>query len=341
MNFQANYSRSLHLFLCLLLAIVGQSQIRNMMPETADSGMGGTNAIEGRVMVQGGQRLERRVAVRLSTMTRGDVVAMTDDSGNFAFRGLVSGTYTITIDKEKEFEPNSQQVQIIQLRGSPPQTYTLNIRLAPKVNAQPKPSVIDAALASLPEHGKTLFSKAQELEKTGDHAGAVQQLLLLTSEFPNFMPGFNELGSEYIRMSEFEKADTALQSAIKLDPNAFAPQFNRGIALVSLKRYAEAEPVLRTARKTNGQSGPVRYFLGTALANLGKFDEAEKELVAAVGMGGKEMVEAHRILAIIYSSRGDKKRAVSELETYLQVNPTAVDAEQLKKVLEQWKSSSP
>jgi len=310
------------------------AQIRNMMPETADSGMGGNNAIEGKVSVKSGQRLERRVAVRLLTMTRGDVVTTTDDSGNFAFRGLVSGTYTVTIDKEKDFEASSQQVQIIQLRGSPPQTYTMSIRLTPKANVQPKPSVIDATTASLPERGKTLFSKAQELQKAGDHAGAIEQLLLMTTEFPNFMSGFNELGVEYLRTNQFDKAEVALQQAIKLGPDVFAPQMNRGIALVSMKRYAEAEPVLRSARQLNEQSGPVRFFLGQSLANLGKFDEAEKELTAAVGMGGNEMAEAHRILAIIYSSRGDKRRMATELDTYLKINPTAPDAEQLRKLLD-------
>jgi Flp pilus assembly protein TadD len=329
------------LFVALLILPFAGFTMSQIVPgEGMDSGLGGNNTIAGSVYTPAG-RISTRITIRLTTMTRGDRVSTTDDRGNFVFRGVPSGSYTIVIDKEKDFEPYTQTVDVIQLRGSPPQQYTLNIRLTPKVNTQSKPGVIDAALAGLPERGKTLFSKAQELEKTGDHSGAVDQLLLLTAEFPSFMPGFNELGSEYLRLSEFEKADTALQSAIKLDANAFAPQLNRGIALVSLKRYADAEPVLRTARKINEQSGPVRYFLGTALANLGKFDEAEKELVAALSMGGKEMAEAHRILAIIYSSRGDKKRAAAELEIYLQVNPTASDAEQLRKVLEQWKSSSP
>jgi len=35
-------------------------------------------------------------------------------------------------------------------------------------------------------------------------------------------------------------------------------------------------------------------------------------------------------LAIIYSSRGDKKRAAVEIETYLKLAPQAPDAEQLR-----------
>jgi tetratricopeptide (TPR) repeat protein len=302
--------------------------------EATDSGLGGSNNIVGTVYTNGG-RLTRRVTIRLTTMTRGDRVASTDDSGNFAFRGLTSGTYSIIIDREKEFEPYQQAVDIIQLRGSPPSTYTLSIRLNLKASATPKPGVLDAAIASLPERGKTLFSKAQELEKANDHVGAIEQLLLLTTEFPGFMLGFNDLGSQYLQLGDLEKADAAFQSALKLEPEAFQPKFNHGMALVMMKRYSDAEPVLRSAKVTNERSGPVKYFLGTALANLGKFDEAEKELIDAVAMGGNEMKEAHRILAIIYSSRGDKRRAAAEIDIYLKLNPTAPDADQLKKVLAQ------
>ena len=270
-------------------------------------------------------------------MTRGDRVTTTDENGNFAFRGLVSGDYTVVIDKEKEFEPFTQTVTVVQVRGFPPQTYTISARLIPKANSQPKPGVFDVALASLPEAGQTLFKKARDLGGAGDNAGAIEQLLLLTSQYPNFVLGFNELGVAYLRADQLDKADAALQTAVKLGPDMFAPKMNRGIVLVTMKRYADAEPVLQPPRTLDDRSPAAKYFLGTALANLGKFDEAEKELSAAVAAGGNEMVEAHRILAIIYNVKGDKKRAAAEIEVYLKINPTAPDAEQLKKVSSQMK----
>jgi regulator of sirC expression with transglutaminase-like and TPR domain len=42
------------------------------------------------------------------------------------------------------------------------------------------------------------------------------------------------------------------------------------------------------------------------------------------------MKEAHRLLAIIYTSRGAKKQAASELESYLKLAPDAPDAEEAK-----------
>src|SRR5437763_1828083 len=117
--------------LCFVVPASGQM----IPPGPGDTGFGGVNSISGTVLL-GGARIERHVSVRLQTMTKGDRVVVTDDYGNFAFRGLLSGDYTITIDKEAEFKPFSQAVSIIQPRGMPPQNYTLSIRLELKARTQ-------------------------------------------------------------------------------------------------------------------------------------------------------------------------------------------------------------
>jgi tetratricopeptide (TPR) repeat protein len=112
---------------------------------------------------------------------------------------------------------------------------------------------------------------------------------------------------------------------------------NRGIVLVNVRKFADAEKVLQDVIRHKDQDAVAHYFLGQALANLGKFDEAEKALTMAVRIGGEpaaqSMKEAHRILAIIYSLKGDKTRQIIALETYLKLAPTAPDAEQLKQLV--------
>jgi len=338
MNFQPrNHSVFLQFFLISILGMTCTAQIPRMMTESADAGTGGSNAVEGRVYFQSGQKLQRRVSVRLFTMTKGDVTTMTDDSGNFSFRGLVSGTYTIVIDKEKDFEPYTQQFEIIQLRGSPSQIYPLNIRLKPKAATDFKPGIVNSDLAGVPEAAVELYKKALDMAKTGDHKGAIVQLQLAVQAHPKFMTAYTEMGVQYLQINELQKADEALQSALKIEPEAFAPLANRGIVLVLLNRFPEAETLLRTALKTNSQSAIVHYYLGRAVGNQSRFEEAEKEFVECIRLGGEEMKEAHRYLAILYSVRGEKKKAATELETYLKLVPAAPDAEQLQNTLQQLK----
>src|SRR5262245_9237913 len=74
-------------------------------PGGTDTGLGGGNAISGMVLMPSGQRVQTHVSVRLQTSYKGDRIAVTDDNGSFVFRELPNGSYTIVIDKEKDYEP--------------------------------------------------------------------------------------------------------------------------------------------------------------------------------------------------------------------------------------------
>jgi len=307
---------------------------------SADSGLGGVNTISGTLVSSTGQRIDRRMSIRLRTLTRGDRLTTSDEKGNFVFYNVPSGDFQVVIDKEKDFEPFTQTVSVIQPRGMPPQSYYLSVRLVRKAT-EPigKPSVINVDLAKVPKPALDLYNKAVELSKTGDHSGAVKQLEAAIAEYPNFMLAYNAMGVEYLSLNQLEKADEALGAALKIDSQAFMPLMNRGIVVFTMKRYGEAVPILRKALAQNDQSEVSHYFLGQALANLGLFEDAEKELVTALKFGNEKLNEGRRLLAIIYASRGAKKQAADELETYLKLAPTAADAEKLREKIRQLRES--
>ena len=304
---------------------------------STDTGLGGVNTIGGMILASTGQRVEGRVSVRLQSMTKGDRLTSSDEYGNFVFRGLPAGDYNIVIDKEKDFEPFSQNVSVIQPRGMPPQTYYLSVRLMRKAGTVGKPGVINVDLAKVPKPALALYNKAIELAKSGDRLEAIKQLQAAVAEYADFMLAYNEMGVQYLHLNELGKADEALQSALRIDPNAYMPMMNRAIVLFTMKRYNDAEPLLRSVVEMKDDAAVGHYFLGQTLANLGRFPEAEKELTISVKLGGDEMKEAHRLMAILYSVKGDKRRAADELETYLRLAPTTPDAEQLRTVIRRLK----
>ena len=306
---------------------------------STDTGLGGVNTISGMIVSSSGQRIERRVSVRLRTMTRGDRISTTDERGNFVFRGVPPNDYVVVIDKEPDFEPFSQSVSVIQPRGMPPQTFYLSIRLQLKGEAKSKPGVLNAALANVPPRALAFYQKGLEQAQAGKNKAAVEQLNQAIVEFPGFMLAFNELGVQYLQLGELEKAVESLRSALKIAPEAFEPLMNYGIALVRLNRFAEAEPELRAAIKQKDKSPIGHFYLGRALAYQQHYDEGEKELHLALQLGGDEMKECHRYLAAIYNARGDKQHAISELETYLKLAPNSKDADHLRQIIKDLRAS--
>ncbi len=326
----------------VVILCVGTFASAQIIPgEATDSGLGGSNSVQGIVLGPNGDRVSRRIRVRLITETRGGRTTMTDDTGNFSFQGLTGGGYSIVIDKEKEFEPFTTSFDIFQLRGSPPQTYMLNIRLVMKKVDIPKLAVVDAALAGVPDKALAYFRKAKELSAKQDYGRSVEQMKLAIEEYPGFSIAQNDLGVLYLRLGEAGNAEQAFRAALDIDPGSLDALTNLGIVLVRKESYADAVPVLRKVVEKDGQSAVGHYFLGQALANLGKFDEAAKELVFSLELGGDRMNEAHRILAIIYSSRNEKGLAAAELETYLRINPKVADSAQLRQVILKLKGENP
>ena len=107
---------SLVLFSLLVVVRVAAQGIPQGAAST-DTGLGGVNSISGSLVSSTGQRIERRVSVRLRSMTRGDRISTTDENGNFVFRGVPSGDFVVVIEKEQDFEPFSQNVSVIQLQA--------------------------------------------------------------------------------------------------------------------------------------------------------------------------------------------------------------------------------
>ena len=334
--------------LCFAIPVTAQVIVP---PGATDTGLGGGNAITGMILLSTGQRLERRVSVRIQTMTRGHRVAMSDEYGKFTFQGRVSGDYTIVINKEKDFEPFSQVVSIIQPRGFPPQNYNVNIRLVIKSGGAGKPGVVNADTAGVPKHAMELYNKAIELAKTGDRLGAIEQLKSAITEYPGFMLAYNEMGVQYLKIGQPDKAIEVLSASLRIKPDDFTPRLNYGIALLEKREAAESEAQLRLALKKNDSSSTAHMYLGLALLNLSKngktrqFDaaryaEAQKELERAVSLGKNEVAMAHRYLGGIYAGNKDYKRGADELETYLKLSPKARDAETIRGLIKDLRSKN-
>jgi Flp pilus assembly protein TadD len=324
--------------LCLSAGII--AQVPSGAPAGPASGAGGRHSIVGSVITPSGQRLTMRVKVKLVSATRGDISMMTDDNGFFAFRGLVAGSYMVIIDKEKEYGSFSQTVDIRPIAGDTrPQEITLSIRLEPAaVTTDAKPGVIQIGPVGS-QRAQVHYSKGVELAGAGKRTEAIEEFKLAVKEDPKFVNAFNELGVQYLRLNDLINADEAFRSALKIDAESFAPMMNFGIVLVLSNRYPEAEVVLRSAIKLDEKSPVARYFLGQALGRQGNFTEAVTELNEAIRLGGAEMKEAHRLLAIVYNVLDEKGKAADELEKYLKLAPDTADAEQLRAAIQQWRGA--
>lgn len=320
-------------------AALAMGQIAGGLNETTNTRLGGNNYIVGTVYSPDGVPITTRMRIKLTSPEWGDILATTDDRGKFVFSGVGSGVYMVVIDREKEYEPVSQEVEIIRARSTVPETYFVSIRLRFVEEKKPKtgPAVISAANAGVPKAALDHYESASKLAHQKDLKGAIKELKLAVSEYPSFVSAHNQIGVLYLRLNELDHADEAFKAALKINPEAYEPLLNRGIALYKLGKFKDAETSFRHTLKIRADSSVSQYYLGRTLNKLNRNEEAETALLTCLKMSPNDFSEAHRVLAAIYLDRGTLPRVIEELEAYLKVVPTAPDVDNLRKVIEQSK----
>lgn len=340
-------ARILAIILLLLVPIValGQGSGRD------STGTGGNHVIQGKIFFPSGRRADGTIQIKLQSNASGEISTIADSNGSFMFTSLAPGNYIVVVIAGDDYEIAREGVTIdsdlnlgrsgVSL-NSGSRRYTVMITLQPKRDSgnRARASVVNAALAEVPENARALYEKALELAKARDSLRAIDNLRAALSLYPKFPLALNELGVQYLKLGQANKAVEPLKSAASLSPDGFIPKLNLGIALLETQRFAEAEDQLREALRINQSVPTAHMYLGLTLARLRNGDDAEKELRQAIDLSGDKLTLAHYYLGGLYWQKRDYHRAADELETYLRLTPNAQDAERIRGTIKELRAKS-
>ena len=331
---------------CCRLTALAQGSGRDL------TGTGGSSVITGKIFLPSGRRADGTIQVKLTSYNSADITVLADSSGSFTFTSIAPGNYTVEVNAGKDYEIARERITVDQ-DLQPPRTrgddtgmpavsttrrYTVMINLQLKASeTNGKPSVVNAALAEVPDDARGLYEKAMTLSQNGDTAKAIENLKVAISIYPKFPLALNQLGVEYLKSGDARRAVDPLRSATKLSPDAFSPKLNLGIALLETHAFSEADTQLRLALAIS--STPVAHmYLGLTLVGTKQYDEAQSELEKAISTGGENLSQAHRYLGGLYISKHRDKEAADELEKYLRLDPKAPDAERIRGTIKELRS---
>jgi Flp pilus assembly protein TadD len=333
--------------LLLSLAVVAQAQTGAGVDST---GTGGRNSITGRLVFPSGQRADTRLKIRLESNGHGDITVLADANGNFMFRSLQAGSYTVVIEGGDYFEtvrePLYLDPPVIDPRtntaiGPLSRPYTVQIYLRPKPEGAPvKAGVLNAALASVPKAAVNLYESGVQSAGHGETDKAIDDLRRAIELYPNFGLALNELGVQYLRKGQLDNAAEALTKVLAISPGAPEPLLNYGIVLLQQKKFAEAEKQLRDAVTKNEHTYSAHLYFGIALIYVKNYTEAETELRKAVTIGGLKASQAHYYLGGLYWQTGKHQQAADELETFLKLEPKAANADKLRSTIKELRTKS-
>ena len=296
--------------------------------------------VSGRVTNSQGQPLT--VLVRL--LADGDTPvgdAYTDSNGSYIFMSLPSGDYAVVVEVEgyKPFRGTTRLDEKIQPRGQvmvvlEPTTKEITSK-GPMIAGSTSSRELNAKHPLPPLDPKALkeFDRGNKEQEKGNSEAALERYQKALRIDPNFYPALNNMGTLFEKQGKHDQAREAFLKAAEINPDDGEAHINLGHVLYEEGQFRSAVDQLNQGLQRSPQSAAGNFFLGSAYFKLHEGERAEPLLKKACALDPQHMAPAHLQLANLYLQRHDYEAAKTQLQTYLQSNPSDPQAPAIKKKL--------
>lgn len=298
--------------------------------------------IHGQVRFAEGGAPAANVLVRLESYDGGGPIgeAFTDRLGKFQFTGLQPAQYTIKVhhpgylDAQQTIDLQTVSSGLVLLQLSPDDAHSSS-SVTGSVNANVPPAAqkeFDKGVAALAEGGK---------EKT---AFAVRCFEKAIAIYPQFVEARLKLGTAYMDLGEWDKAEQALLATIKLDARAFNALFALGEIYLQENKVADAERVLVQGLAIQAQSylghlslARVYWAKARAITDLMEakpaleksYEEVKRALSLNPNLPAAHLLKGNLLLRV--SRTND---ALFEFDEYLKLEPNGPFANETRALVE-------
>ncbi len=198
-------------------------------------------------------------------------------------------------------------------------------------------SVVSTVSLAAPKDAKKAYQKALQAEKKHKTADAVKELRKAVQVYPHYAVAWYELGNLQAAAGDFDAAHNSFDAAAKADPK-FAPPMVKLAALgMRAQKWQDVADLSSRAIALDPFDYPQVFFY-SAVANyyLKNNDAAEKSARQAERLDTRhQFPQTAHLLGVLLAQRQDFNGAAEQLQTYLKLAPTASDASDVRKQLEQ------
>ena len=307
-----------------------------------------TVEIHGQVrFVQGGAPAAN-VLVRLESYDSGGSIseAFTDRLGKFTFTGLPPAQYSIRVS-QSGYRDAQQNVDMTTTTSG-----LVLLQLSPEAAGSAK-SVTGSIDAHVPAAAQKEFDKGVTALAEGGKdktTFAVKCFEKAVSIYPQFVEARLKLGTGYMDLGQWDKAEKALLETIEVDPKAFNALFALSEIYLRENKISDAEKVLTKGLAIQdasylGHLNLARVYweksretkdLAQAKPTLEKsYEEVKRALILNPDLGGAHLLKGNLLLRV-----GRANDALTEFNEYLRLEPNGALAPETRTLLDKIKKAT-
>jgi tetratricopeptide (TPR) repeat protein len=250
-----------------------------------------------------------------------------DPTGEFRFKGIPTGTYTLIIHVPRAGE-SRRTVEVGPSVADSKGRIRVEVRLERSLS-QDNEHLISATRLALPAEAKDQYLRAMAQLESDDVQGAIASLQKATEIAPRFPEAWNHLGTIAYTTRRYEDAERYFRSALEQDPDAYDPLVNLGGTLIALRRLEESLTLNQRAVRLKPEDPLAHSQLGMSYYHLEQYAQAEEQLRLAKSLDPGHFTFPQLLLASIYARRNERAEAIRELEDFLKLHP---DSERVPRV---------
>jgi len=314
----------------LALPAAGQQTSRtNSMPR----------ALHGQVRFAQGASPAPHVIVRLERFhggVWGEVV--TDATGKYDFSGMSPEIYIVTVRLPGYLEQR-REVDLQSVNSSYELFQLVADRSSSTDNSTTAAKVVNA---NLPAEATREFDKGESaLARGGGEANlqeAVRHWEKAVGIYPAFLEAHLRLGTAYMDLKQWDKAEAALRRAIEIDPKTANAWFALGELYIQQKRTDDAERALREGLAVENRSWQGHFALGRLYLGKRETVKAARQIALTIQLN-PNLADAHLLAGNIFLHAGNREYALAEYQDYLRLAPNGEYAAQVRQTLQKLRPS--
>lgn len=270
----------------------------------------------------------------------------TDRSGRFRFDKLGPSQFTVSV-KVPGYLPVQETVEL-----ATTSTAYVQFTLRPDPNAVGSATPPGVVAVDVPPAAQKEFDKGEAALALGTKEGvaeAAKHYEQAVTLHPKFLQAQLKLGTTYMDLGQWDKAEQNLHKAIEIDPKTVNALLALGEIYLRQKKDEEAEKVLLQGLAIEDRSYQGHLALARVYWDMGlKFKEeaqwrpllekAYNQVNEALKLN-PNLAQAHIVKGNLYLKVGRAQDALSEFDEYLRLEPKGPFAEQARTTSERIKKA--
>ena len=248
---------------------------------------------------------------------------LADVSGNFKFKNLQPGAYTVAIFSRRRGEAR-RTVEVGPAVADHKRRVKLKLELKESDFAFAsliKSNLISARQLAIPNASLRDYREAQKELSKHSADSAVRLLEHAVDLAPQFSAAWNSLGVIAYQTQKYDRAEECFREALAQDPQSYEALVNLGGVLVTVRKLDEAMDCNLKAALLRPNDALANAQLGMTYFELGQDDLAAKYLERTREIDPAHFSHPQLLLFDIHFRQGRRETAADDLEDFLARHP--------------------